>query len=393
MCSAFPGTGMKEKHWRHNPINFVFTCGGTAGHINPALAVANLMRERYPDCNILFIGATGHMEEKLVPQAGYELKCLPGSGLSRQLNLTGIKKNIRAVKCVLNAVKACKRIFREFRPDVIIGTGGYASFPALYAGSSMKIPVCVHESNAVPGVTTKLAARLADRVLVCFEESKAMYPDPSKVEVVGMPVRREFIYGDRAAARKELGIGDEPLVLSAFGSLGAKVMNQTMAELFRLEKEDGYPFRHIHATGSFGWEWMPGLVKEKGVDLANTPQIEMLEYFYNMPTLMAAADVIISRAGASTCNEIGAAGLPCILIPSPNVTNNHQEKNARVLESRGGAVVIVEKDCSAEKVYEEIKSLLADPDRRAEMGKNLRRMVTMDSAERICDIVEQLAKR
>ncbi len=374
-------------------MNFVFTCGGTAGHINPALAVANLMRERYPDCNILFIGATGHMEEKLVPQAGYELKCLPGSGLSRQLNLTGIKKNIRAVKCVLNAVKACKRIFREFRPDVIIGTGGYASFPALYAGSSMKIPVCVHESNAVPGVTTKLAARLADRVLVCFEESKAMYPDPSKVEVVGMPVRREFIYGDRAAARKELGIGDEPLVLSAFGSLGAKVMNQTMAELFRLEKEDGYPFRHIHATGSFGWEWMPGLVKEKGVDLANTPQIEMLEYFYNMPTLMAAADVIISRAGASTCNEIGAAGLPCILIPSPNVTNNHQEKNARVLESRGGAVVIVEKDCSAEKVYEEIKSLLADPDRRAEMGKNLRQMVTMDSAERICDIVEQLAKR
>ena len=374
-------------------MNFVFTCGGTAGHINPALAVANLMRERYPDCNILFIGATGHMEEKLVPQAGYELKCLPGSGLSRQLNLTGIKKNIRAVKCVLNAVKACKRIFREFRPDVIIGTGGYASFPALYAGSSMKIPVCVHESNAVPGVTTKLAARLADRVLVCFEESKAMYPDPSKVEVVGMPVRREFIYGDRAAARKELGIGDEPLVLSAFGSLGDKVMNQTMAELFRLEKEDGYPFRHIHATGSFGWEWMPGLVKEKGVDLANTPQIEMLEYFYNMPTLMAAADVIISRAGASTCNEIGAAGLPCILIPSPNVTNNHQEKNARVLESRGGAVVIVEKDCSAEKVYEEIKSLLADPDRRAEMGKNLRRMVTMDSAERICDIVEQLAKR
>ena len=374
-------------------MNFVFTCGGTAGHINPALAVANLMRERYPDCNILFIGATGHMEEKLVPQAGYELKCLPGSGLSRQLNLTGIKKNIRAVKCVLNAVKACKRIFREFRPDVIIGTGGYASFPALYAGSSMKIPVCVHESNAVPGVTTKLAARLADRVLVCFEESKAMYPDPSKVEVVGMPVRREFIYGDRVAARKELGIGDEPLVLSAFGSLVAKVMNQTMAELFRLEKEDGYPFRHIHATGSFGWEWMPGLVKEKGVDLANTPQIEMLEYFYNMPTLMAAADVIISRAGASTCNEIGAAGLPCILIPSPNVTNNHQEKNARVLESRGGAVVIVEKDCSAEKVYEEIKSLLADPDRRAEMGKNLRQMVTMDSAERICDIVEQLAKR
>ena len=374
-------------------MNVIFTCGGTAGHINPALAVANLMRERHPDCNILFIGAQGHMEEKLVPQAGYALRCLPGSGLSRKLNPTGIKQNVHAVKCVLDAVKSCKRIFKEFRPDVIVGTGGYASFPALYAGSSMKIPVCVHESNAVPGVTTKLAAKLADRVLVCFEESKKMYPNPAKVEVVGMPVRREFIYGDREKARQELGIGEKPVVLSAFGSLGAKVMNQTMAELFCLEQQAQFPFRHIHATGSFGWEWMPGLVQEKGVDLSRTKQIEMKEYFYNMPTLMAAADVMISRAGASTCNEIAAAGLPCILIPSPNVTNNHQEKNARVLEARKGAVVLLEKDCTAQALYAQIQSLLADPQRRAEMGRNLHEMVTLDSAERICDIIEQLVKK
>lgn len=373
-------------------MNVIFTCGGTAGHINPALAVANLMRERHPDCNILFIGAQGHMEEKLVPQAGYALRCLPGSGLSRKLNPTGIKQNVHAVKCVLDAVKSCKRIFKEFRPDVIVGTGGYASFPALYAGSSMKIPVCVHESNAVPGVTTKLAAKLADRVLVCFEESKKMYPNPAKVEVVGMPVRREFIYGDREKARQELGIGEEPVVLSAFGSLGAKVMNQTMAELFCLEQQAQFPFRHIHATGSFGWEWMPGLVQKKGVDLSRTKQIEMKEYFYNMPTLMAAADVMISRAGASTCNEIAAAGLPCILIPSPNVTNNHQEKNARVLEARKGAVVLLEKDCTAQALYAQIQSLLADPQRRAEMGRNLHEMVTLDSTERICDIIEQLVK-
>ncbi len=373
-------------------MNLIFTCGGTAGHINPAIAVANLMRQRDPDCKILFIGASGHMEETLVPKAGYEVKCLPGSGLSRKLNPAGMKQNLRAVKCVLNAVKECKRIFREFKPDVIIGTGGYASFPALYAGSAMKIPVCVHESNAVPGVTTKLAARLADRVLVCFEESKALYSNPSKVEVVGMPVRQEFIYYDRAAARKELGLGDEPLVLSAFGSLGAKVMNQTVAELFRLEQEEGFPFRHIHATGSFGWEWMPGLVEQKGVDLAKTDRIEMREYIYNMPTLMAAADVFIGRAGASTCNEIGAAGLPCILIPSPNVTNNHQEKNARVLESRKGAVVLLEKECTPERLYAEVKSLLADPARREQMGGSLRQMVRLDSAERICDIVEELTK-
>ncbi len=373
-------------------MNLIFTCGGTAGHINPAIAVANLMRQRDPDCKILFIGASGHMEETLVPRAGYEVKCLPGSGLSRKLNPAGIKQNIHAVKCVLNAVKECKRIFREFKPDVIIGTGGYASFPALYAGSAMKIPVCVHESNAVPGVTTKLAARLADRVLVCFEESKALYSNPSKVEVVGMPVRQEFIYYDRAAARKELGLGEEPLVLSAFGSQGARVMNQTVAEMLRMEQENGFPFRHVHATGSFGWEWMPGLVEQKGVDLSKTDRIEMREYLYNMPTLMAAADVFIGRAGASTCNEIGAAGLPSILIPSPNVTNNHQERNARVLESRKGAVVLLEKECTPERLYAEVKSLLADRARREQMGGSLRQMVRLDSAERICDIVEELTK-
>ena len=183
------------------------------------------------------------------------------------------------------------------------------------------------------------------------------------------------------------------MVLSAFGSLGAKVMNQTMAELFCLEQQAQFPFRHIHATGSFGWEWMPGLVQEKGVDLSRTKQIEMKEYFYNMPTLMAAADVMISRAGASTCNEIAAAGLPCILIPSPNVTNNHQEKNARVLEARKGAVVLLEKDCTAQALYAQIQSLLADPQRRAEMGRNLHEMVTLDSTERICDIIEQLVKK
>ena len=374
-------------------MNLIFTCGGTAGHINPAIAVANCIRERHPDCKILFIGATGHMEEKLVPQAGYELKCLPGSGLSRGKNLAAIKKNMNAVKCVLNAVKECKKLFREFKPDCVIGTGGYASFPALYAGARMGIPTCVHESNAVPGLTTKLAASKASRVLVAFEESVQYYRHPEKVEVVGMPVRREFIYTTREDARRELGISpEEPLVVSAFGSLGAKVMNETMAELFRLEQEKGFPFRHIHATGSFGWEWMPDLVKEKGVDLSKTDRVEMREYIYNMPTVMAAADVIISRSGASTCNEIAAAGLPAILIPSPNVTNHHQDKNAGVLADRSAAIAISEADCTALGLFDEIQKLLSAPDRRKDMAKRLREMVRLDSTERICDIVETLTR-
>ena len=372
-------------------MNLIFTCGGTAGHINPAIAVANMMKERYPDSNILFIGAVGHMEEKLVPQAGFELKCLPGSGLSRKLNVAGIKKNFYAVKCVLDAVKSCKKIYKEFKPDAVIGTGGYASFPALFAAQSMGIPTCVHEANAVPGVTTKLAASKADRVLVAFAESVQHYKNPSRVEVVGMPVRREFLYTTKEEARKELGL-DGHVVVSAFGSLGAKVMNETMADMMPMEQADNFPFHHIHATGSFGKEWMPKRVKDNGVDHENCPALDIREYIYNMPTVLAAADVIIGRAGSATCNEIAASGTPCILIPSPNVTNNHQEKNARVLENGGGAIVVLEKDCTSEKIYGLVRELLADEDRRAQMSRSLHTMVRLDSTERICDIVEELTK-
>ena len=374
-------------------MNLIFTCGGTAGHINPAIAVANMMKQRHPEANILFIGAVGKMEEKLVPQAGYELKSLPASGLSRKLNLKGIKQNFYAVKCVLDAVKECKKIFKEFKPDAVIGTGGYASFPALYAAQSMGIPTCVHEANAVPGVTTKLAASKADRVLVTFDESVQYYKNSAKVEVVGMPVRQEFLFAKKEEAKRELGVEGKKVLVSAFGSLGAKVMNETMADMMPLEQADGFPFHHIHATGSFGKEWMPERVKNNGVDYENCTALDIREYIYNMPTVMAAADVIISRAGAATCNEIGACGTPCILIPSPNVTNNHQEKNARVLESGGGAVVVLEKDCSAEKMYALVKELMDDEDRRAQMSRKLHEMVRLDSTERICDIVEELTKR
>ena len=374
-------------------MKVIFTCGGTGGHINPAIAVANMMKERNPDCEILFIGAKGHMEEQLVPKAGFALKCLPGSGLSRGKTLAALKKNVKAVKCVFDAVSKCKKIIREFQPDVIIGTGGYASFPALYAGSKLGVPTCVHEANALPGLTTKLAANVADRVLVCFEESRKYYKHPEKVEVVGMPIRQEFWNTDRIQARKELGLGEEPLLVSTFGSQGAKAMNEMIAQMFALEQEEGFPFRHIHAVGSFGWKWMPQLVKEKGVDLQKCPSIDMREYIYNMPTILAAADVVIGRAGSGTCNEIAATGTPCILIPSPNVTNNHQEKNARVLEAGGGAVVLLEKDCTPNKVYAAVKEIIANSNRREEMSSLLRSMAVQDSTSRICRIAEQLAQK
>lgn len=374
-------------------MNVIFTCGGTGGHINPAIAIADILKERHPDCNILFIGATGKMEETLVPKAGYALKCLPASGLSREKSLKALKQNAHAVSCAMGAVKACKKIIKEFDADVVVGTGGYASFPALYAAQKLGVPTCVHESNAVPGVTTKLAASRADQVLVAFAESAAYYKHPEKVQVVGMPVRRDFWEFKRAQARKELGLGDEKLVVSTFGSQGAKVMNEMTAQLFALEQKNGFPFHHIHATGSFGAAWMPDKVKEQGVDLEKCPTIDMREYIYDMPRALAAADVVLGRAGSGTCNEIAATGTPCILVPSPNVTNDHQNKNAKILEGRHGAILMPEGECTAQKMYDTLMELLNDQPRCRQMSQALRSMAVVDSAEKICDIVEQLSRR
>ena len=374
-------------------MNVIFTCGGTGGHINPAIAVANSFRERHPDANILFIGAKGHMEEQLVPKAGFELKCLEVSGMRRGKSLSSMVKNLKTVVDTAKAVSQCKKLIKEFKPDVIMGTGGYACFPALMAGVQMKIPTCVHESNAMPGLTTRMLAGKVDKVLICFPESAKRYKSTENIETVGMPIRREFVYTDKAGARNELGLGDGPVVVSAFGSLGARKMNEAVCELLKLEQEAGYPFHHIHATGKYGWEWMPEKVKSMGVDFENEPSIDMREYIYNMPTVMAAADVVISRAGASSCNEIAASGTPCILIPSPNVTDNHQEKNARVLEGHGGAVVLLEKDCSAQRLMQEVRDILENGERAQAMATALKENVILDSADRICNIMEQLAAK
>ncbi len=373
-------------------MNVIFTCGGTGGHINPAIAVANIWKEKYPDSRILFIGGQGGMEQKLIPAAGFELKALPAHGMARGKSLKAMKKNASVVLETMQSIRKCKKIIKEFKPDVIVGTGGYASFPALMAGTMLKIPTCVHEANAMPGLTTRMIADRVDKVLVCFPQSAKYYKHPERVEVVGMPVRKEFIFTKKEDARKELGLDERPVVLSTFGSQGAKVMNQNVGVMFRLEKDAGYPFQHIHAVGSYGWEWMPDYVRDQGVDLEQAKSISMTEYIYNMPTVMAAADVVISRAGASSCNEIAASGTPCILIPSPNVTDNHQEKNARALEEKGGAIVILEKDSSGQVFMDTVTELLNDPQRCKTMSQALLDLAVPDSAERLCSIMERLMK-
>ena len=374
-------------------MNIVFTCGGTAGHINPALAVANLLRERKPDAKILFVGAEGGMETKLVPREGYELETLKVSSYRRSLSPKAIKHNLTTLFDLRAARKKADRIIAAFKPDVIVGTGGYASYPMLRQGAKRGVPTAVHEANAMPGLTTRMVADSASRIMVCFEESKTYYKHPERVEVVGMPVRREFLYTTRSEARKKLGLGDEPLLVSAWGSLGAREMNKRMADFLAMEVRDGCPWRHVHATGTYGWRWMPDLVAEKGVDLKAHPELDLREYIHNMPDLMAAADLILTRAGASSLNEIEAAGTPCIIIPSPNVTDNHQEKNARVLERNNAAQVLPEPGLTAEALYEAAKALMNDPDRRRKMKENLHKMSIVDSTERIYNTILELAAR
>ena len=373
-------------------MNVIFTCGGTGGHINPALAVAKLLRERKPGSNILFVGADDGMETDLVPREGFAIETLTVSNFLRSLHPKDVMHNIRAVGAIRRAFHRADEILDSFRPDVVLGTGGYASFPALKMGAKLGIPTCVHESNAVPGLTTKLVARTASRVMVSFESSREHYPEPEKVLLTGTPVREEFLFAKRQEARQALGLGEEPLVVSCWGSLGAREMNKKIAQFMKCECEENTPFHHIHATGSFGWRWMPEYVKELGVDLAAHPRIDMREYIYDMPQVLAAADLIVCRAGAATIAEVCASGTPCIMVPSPNVTGNHQEKNARVLERSGAAAVVREADCDGKSLYETAKAILSDAGRMRAMRASARDMAVVDAAERIYQTALDLAK-
>lgn len=371
-------------------MNVIFTCGGTGGHINPAISVANLLRERMPDSKILFIGAEDGMEKNLVPRAGYELETIRISNFQRKLTPAGVWHNVTTACHMAGSMQKAKKIIRAFQPDVIVGTGGYASYPALHMGAKLGIPTAVHESNAVPGLTTRMVAGHVSRIMVSLADSSNQYPDPEKVTVTGTPVGSAFLYGDREKARAALGIGEEPLIVSAWGSLGAREMNKKIARFMVREAQDGL-YRHVHATGSYGWRWMPAYVRDQGLLLENHPWLDMREYIYNMPELLAAADLVLCRAGAGTISEVCASGTPCIMIPSPNVTDNHQEKNARVLEKRGAAVVVREKDCDGDSLYETARALLSDPDRLREMRLAARRLAVVDAAEQILQVIRDLA--
>ena len=372
-------------------MNFLFTCGGTAGHINPALAVAGRLREWMPDCGILFVGANGKMETDLVPRAGYDILTVEVTNLHRSLKPSDIAYNLKSLSNVVSATHAAKQIVKDFQPDVAIGTGGYVCYPVLKAAAQLGVPTVVHESNAVPGLTTKMLSGVVDRILVGFEESRQHYSDVKKVLVTGTPVRGAFSDCTQAEAKAYLGLqADKPLVVSVWGSLGARRMNEMMTDFIALACEEP-AFTLIHSAGKLGYERMTGALAEKCPQAPESCGMEVRPYIYDMPLVMDAADLVLCRAGASTLAELTCIGKPAILVPSPNVTNNHQERNARVLERAGGAKVLLEGAFTAETLYAMVRGLLDDPQQLSEMAQNMKAAGVPDAADRIAETILELA--
>lgn len=367
-----------EKHFKR----VLFTCGGTAGHVNPAIALAQRMAED-GETEFLFVGAERGLEKDLIPQAGYAFETVHVSSFYRSFKPKALGHNLVSAWNLVRSPHEARAILRDFRPEVVIGTGGYASFPMVKAAAKAGIPTAVHESNMVPGLTTQMLEPFADRIMVGFEACRQHYKHPEKVLVTGTPVRGSFFRQTREQARAKLGIRDDrPLIVSFWGSLGASGMNEKMVD-FLAQETKSEPFHHIHGGGKKDYPRMQELLKEKGVDLEAHPSIQLREYIYDMDVVMRAADLVICRAGASTVSELTALGVPALIVPSPYVTNNHQEKNARVLEEAGGAEVLLEKDASGAALYTAAERILRQPGERERMAKNMASLGIRDATERI----------
>lgn len=359
-------------------MKILFAGGGTAGHINPALAVAGYIKEKHPNAEIYYIGTANKLEAKLVPEKGYDFRTINVAGFQRSLTPKSIVKNVSAVKKAIDASAKCKKLLKEINPDVVVGTGGYVSGPVLKTAQKMGFKTAIHEQNAFPGITTKMLCNAADTVMLAMPQAEKHLKLNKKPVVTGNPIRLELLNITKENARKKLGLDNRPLILSFGGSLGAAKINDAVTELIKWHNGSN-KFYHIHATGKFGYEDM----KNALTDISLSDEIDIREYINDMDICMAAADLVVCRAGAITLGELQALAKPAILIPSPYVAENHQFHNAMTLKRAGAAQILEEKDLSGDTLISAVKMLIENKPKLEKMSEASKKNAIIDANERI----------
>ena len=362
-------------------MRVIISAAGTGGHINPGIAIANKIMEHEPDSKIVFFGTDRGLENDLVPRAGYELRRIEAYGIQPKLSFKNFKQIIRTI----NSKKDVKKFIDEFKPDVVIGTGGYICGPVFAAANSRKIPTFLHESNAYPGRAVKMFAKKAKKVFVGFEEAKNKLSSLNNVIVTGTPtkIRKIDISNEKKnSILNEYNLSsDKPIILIFGGSQGARKINESIVELLKNKLNSTYQL--IWATGPKQYDLIKRDLANYDLDIEHIKNAKIMPYIYNMEELINLSDLIVCRSGAMTITEIAIVEKPAIFIPLPSVGANRQEDNARVLEKLGSAKVILNSELNSEILNKYINEMIFDKNKLIEMGKNAGKIAIKDVEEKI----------
>lgn len=375
---------------REVSMRVVIAAAGTGGHINPGIAIANKIKEKEPNSQIIFIGTNRGLENDLVPRAGYVLKVIDAHGLERKLTV----QNLKNLYATFKSIKEARNILQVFKPDVVIGTGGYICVPVVFAAKKLGIPVVLHESNAFPGIAVKLFKKRADAILVGFVDAKKRLKNAQNVIVTGNPIKLKKLNlteQEKAGIKKQLGVyGNKPVVLVFGGSQGARSINRSFIEIIVNKKNKDYQI--VWAAGPEQYEKIKQSLNEVNEDIDNIENVKIVPYIYNMEEIMNSCDLVVCRSGAMTITEISVTGKPAIFIPFPFATENHQEYNARVLEKVGAAEIILDKDLNSELLSSEITKIISNKDRLAQMARNAEKIAIPNVEDRIYEEIRRVAK-
>lgn len=360
-------------------MKILFCGGGTAGHITPAIAIAQQILKKDKTADILFIGRENGDENKMITDAGFSLKTLKIYGLERKITIENLKRILAARK----ALREAKKIIEDFKPNIVVGTGGYVSWPIVKAAQLLKIPNAIHEANACPGLVSKFLAKGCTDVLLGFEDAKKEFNKSIKTKAVGIPVREGFDPQRRKISRRKLGIPDGAFLISSFGGSGGSAkINETVVALMQSYSSKQKNIYHIHSSGRKYYE---AIKNEYPTFISGQNGCKVLPYIEDSATVITASDVVISRCGAITLTEICAAGVAAILIPSPNVTNNHQYKNARLIANGEAAILIEEKDLNERTLTDAVRMICAKEKAREKLREKIRQYYIPKSAEKIVE--------